>query len=127
MAERPRFLSLIIILLVIYSIFALIFGLMVIFMNGDVVKIFVDMGMEADWLTDAMGAFSMIVGVLILILSYLLWKGIRIGWYLILILLAVYAILAALTLFPYGLILTVVIIVLIWYFLRPDVKGFFGI
>jgi len=127
MAERPRFLSLIIVILIMYSIFVLIFGLMIMFMTDDIVKIFTDMELDTDWLTGTMGVFSVLMGVLVLIMSCLLWKGVKTDWYLVLILLTAYAIMAALTAFPYGLILTVVLIIPIWYFLRPDVKEFFGI
>ena len=126
MANRPTLLSIIAVLLVLYSIFVLSFGLSLIFLSNDIVKIVADMGLETDWLTSAMGVFSVAMCIVVLALVYFLWKGVRIGWYFALILLTVYGILGAITFFPYGLALTAVMIIFIWYFLRPNVREFFG-
>ncbi|MDR0335264.1 MAG: hypothetical protein LBH69_05215 [Methanomassiliicoccaceae archaeon] len=68
---------------------------------------------------------TLIIGILVLASAYMLWKGIKLGWYLALIVLVLTAIEGLLALWG-GLLLLIVAVLLIWYFFRPNVRAFFG-
>jgi hypothetical protein len=126
MAQRPTFLSIIAILLAIYGVLMLIAGIAMILLNAnsEVIKVFTDNGIRTDWIT-AIGLVALVLGILALAVAFFLWKGMAIGWYLAMIFLIINAIWGLLTLWA-GLLTLIVSAVLIWYFLRPKVRGFFG-
>jgi hypothetical protein len=126
MANRPTFLSIICILLAIYGIIVMIGGIMIVAVGNDgaVQDALKSVGMSSSFF-NALGAISIIVGLIALVVAYLLWKGISLGWFLALIFLGINAILGILS-FPAGLLILIVTVLLIWYFLRPNVREFFG-
>jgi len=122
MAQRPTLITIICILMAIVGILTLI---------GGVTMLLVD----ATWagtidlspsLVKAFGAYSAAVGLLTLIVAFLLWTGNKIGWYLAIIVLALNAISSIFQL-PTGVVTIIVMVILIWYFFRPNVKEFYGV
>jgi lysylphosphatidylglycerol synthetase-like protein (DUF2156 family) len=126
MANRPTFLSIIAILLGIYGFIMLIGGLALILLGEDnaVKDAFSTAGIGTNLVT-AVGVLTLIIGILVLASAYMLWKGIKLGWYLALIVLVLTAIEGLLALWG-GLLLLIVAVLLIWYFFRPNVRAFFG-
>jgi hypothetical protein len=126
MAGRPTFLSIICILLAIYGVLLIIGGAAILALGDTVKDALADASLEEfAGLFTAIGAIALIIGLLVLVVVYLLWSGIGIGWYLALIFLVINAILGILA-FPIGLVTLVITVLLIWYFLRPNVRAFFG-
>jgi len=125
MANRPTFLSIIAILLVFIGFCALVLGLLLFVMKADIEKALDDMGFIAGDLISILGAISLIMGLLTLVVGILLWKGIKIGWYLALIMLILW-IIEGILMFPLGIVGLVIAILLLWYFFRPNVRAFFG-
>jgi len=126
MAERPTFLSIIAILLAIYGVLLIIGGLAMVAMSGnaEIQKIFTDAGLNTSWMT-ALGLLALVLGILAIAVAYLLWKGIKLGWFLALIFLVfnlVYGLLAG----GIGWLALIITVLLIIYFLRPKVRAFFG-
>ena len=84
----------------------------------------------SDGLLMGIGAFSIIIGLLSLIVAYFLWKGKAIGWYLAMIYLvinAIYGIISIISGNYSGTLSLLIVVFLIWYFFRPSVKGYFGL
>ena len=127
MAQRPTFLSIICILLALLGIIMLVVGAVLVG-SSDVLKdAFADLGVDVESsFFVAMGAIALIFGLLALLVSYLLWKGNKLGWYLVFVVLILNAIFGILAL-PAGLVEIVITIFLIWYFLRPKVRAYFGV
>ena len=71
-------------------------------------------------------AVCVVVGLIALLLAIGFLKGWKAVWYVAVILYIISAIMGILA-FPYGLIETIIYIVLVWYFFRPGVKEWFGI
>jgi len=124
MAGRPTFLSIICILLAIYGIIMLIGGIAIIGLGAGLEDVLKDAGLDSGLFT-ALGVVAVIIGLLVLVIFYFLWKGVKIGWYLVMIFLVLNAILGILS-FPLGIVSLVLTILLIWYFMRPNVRAFFG-
>jgi len=74
----------------------------------------------------ALGVYSVIVGLLTLVVVFLLWTGNKLGWYLAIILLVLNAIQGIISL-PTGILTLIIMAILIWYFFRPNVKEYFGV
>ena len=75
------------------------------------------------------GGFFLVIGLLMLIVAYFLWKGSTLGWYLVIVLLAldiVFGIYSIVTGDFSGVFGLFVAAFLAWYFLRPNVRAFFG-
>jgi len=127
MAQRPTFLSIICILLALLGIIMLVVGAVLVG-SSDVLKdAFANLGVDVESsFFVAMGAIALIFGLLALLVSYLLWKGNKLGWYLVFVVLILNAIFGILAL-PAGLVEIVITIFLIWYFLRPKVRAYFGV
>ena len=98
---------------------------------GGITMILVD----ADWagtiglsssLVKALGVYSAVVGLLTLVVAFLLWTGNKLGWYLAIVVLILNAVSSIFQL-PTGALTLVVMIILIWYFFRPNVKEFYGV
>ncbi|MDR2866088.1 MAG: hypothetical protein LBV13_01590 [Methanomassiliicoccaceae archaeon] len=124
MAQRPTFLSIICILLAISGLLLLLAGIMVIASEGAINDALGDVDLLVD--LTAIGAIALIAGLIALVVTYMLWKGIKLGWYLVMVYLIILVIFGILSL-PAGILSLIVVIVLIWYFFRPNVKEFFGI
>jgi len=124
MAERPTVLSIICILMAIIGILSLIGGIMLVLASGN-----------NDWagmidisgsLLLALGAFTVFVALLTLVVVFLLWTGNKIGWYLAIVILVLNGVSAILQL-PTGILTIVIMVILVWYFFRPNVKQYFGV
>lgn len=124
MAQRPTVLTIICILMAIIGILSLIGGVGMIWLAG-----------AADWagvidfsssIITALGVYSVIVGLLTLVVVFLLWTGNKLGWYLAIILLVLNAIQGIISL-PTGILTLIIMAILIWYFFRPNVKEYFGV
>ena len=129
---RPTFLSIICVLLAILGVIILLGGILIaISGNTDLMtEALAEAGLSgAEGLIVAMGVFAVAVGLLALVVVYFLWNGKTFGWYLAMVFLVLVAILGILSFlsFPYGLLGLLVAILLIWYFLRPNVREFFGV
>jgi len=130
MAQRPAFLSLICILLALVGILFLILGVMLVaFANADFLAEF-DLDQYFNSLVGigmlSLGAAFIILCVLTLLVSYLLWNGKSIGWYLVMVYLVIVAIVGIFAL-PVGILNLLITVLLIWYFFRPNVREFFGV
>jgi hypothetical protein len=101
-------------------------GIVALSKDSEIQRVLVDAfgSFAADFIT-GIGVGFIIVGVIALIVTYLLWKGIKLGWYLALIFLAINAVVGILSLWS-GLLSLLISALLIWYFLRPSVREFFG-
>jgi hypothetical protein len=72
----------------------------------------------------AIGMVGIMAGLLALLVAALLWKGNRVGWFLVMLFLVLTAA-SGILLFPYGLILVPVAVLFLWYFLKTNVRMFF--
>ncbi|MCL2143662.1 MAG: hypothetical protein FWH44_05350 [Methanomassiliicoccaceae archaeon] len=124
MAERPTFLSIICILLTLYGLLVLLLGILCIAMEETIKDILADIVDFGD-LTTAIGVIAIIIGLLVLAVAYFMWKGMGIGWYLAMIFLVINAIDGILS-FPIGVIMLLITIALIYYFMRENVRRYFG-
>ncbi|MCL1984194.1 MAG: hypothetical protein FWG58_02190 [Methanomassiliicoccaceae archaeon] len=122
MAQRPTFLTIICILIALYGILMLLAGILII-AGGSFLE---DNGIDTGGLFTIAGGVMLIVGIVALIAFFLLKNGNKIGWFLAMIFLILNAISGILA-FPAGLLTLVITVLLIWYFLRPNVREFFGI
>ena len=122
MAQRPSFLTIICILIAIYGILMLLAGVLII-AGGSIIE---NAGIDTGGLFTAAGGVMIIVGIVALIAFFLLKNGNKIGWFLAMIFLVLNAISGILA-FPTGLLTLVITVLLIWYFMRPNVRAFFSV
>jgi hypothetical protein len=121
MAQRPTFLSIICILLALYGLASLAVGAMFVFVDFNIALL--------DELGDLLayaGWSAIALGLITLIMVIFLWKGSKIGWFLVILFLIINLITGILA-FPAGLILLLIVIFFLWYFFKPNVRKFFGI
>lgn len=81
---------------------------------------------ESEFIAAYISAVCIVMGVIAIILSIRYLEGWKAIWYTAVILYILSAIMGILA-FPYGLIETIIYIILVWYFFRPGVKEWFGI
>jgi hypothetical protein len=75
------------------------------------------------------GGFILVIGLLLLFAVWLLWSGKAIGWYLVMVILVldiVFGVYSLATGDFTGLFGFAIAVFLAWYFLRPNVRAFFG-
>ncbi|MDR0791444.1 MAG: hypothetical protein LBE47_02775 [Methanomassiliicoccaceae archaeon] len=125
MAQRPAFLSIICILLAAVGLVALLVS--VTFLIG--LDMITDLLAKINLLDGfvAAGYVGIAVGLLAVVVAVLLWKGNKLGWFLVMLYLVLLLIWMVLSLGWYGLIVLIVVVLLIWYFLSANVKAFFGV
>ena len=119
-------------LITIIAILAILVGLIAIaggavLAFADVVPDGVDYGLDV---INAMGYVTLIMGILMLVVGFTLWKGWTIAWYLGLILFGIQAVLgiANLVMGNYVNVVNLIIaVVVIYYLFRPHVKAFFKV
>jgi len=130
MAQRPTFLSIICILLALYSVLMLLVGVILVAfgVSGALSGIVDNIGLEefAEAFLIGFGIGLILIYLLALLAVYLLWNGKTLGWYLAVIVLVINAIQGIFTL-PAGILSLVVTVLLIVYFFRPSVKAFFDV
>ena len=122
MAQRPTFLTIICILIAIYGILMLIAGIAIFGLDS----FFADWGVDTGGFFKAAGVVAIITGIVALVVFFLLKNGNKLGWYLVMIFLILNAVFG-LVFGGFGLLALIITIFLVWYFLRPNVRAFFGI
>ncbi|MDR0791581.1 MAG: hypothetical protein LBE47_03470 [Methanomassiliicoccaceae archaeon] len=133
MAQRPTFLSIICILLALLGLLLLAAGALLVsvenmaFFKDALAEAGVD---EFGGIFTATGAVMIITGLLAIVMVIFLWKGSKIGWFLaviFLILCLINAIMAFLSVGSLGLVTLLIVIFFLWYFMKPNVREFFGV
>ena len=72
-----------------------------------------------------LGGVMIVTGIIDLLLGIGYMKGWKAVWYIALIF-YILGIIGGILSFPAGLIMTIIYIILVWYFFRPEVKAWFG-
>ncbi|MBR4686450.1 MAG: hypothetical protein IKP04_08015 [Candidatus Methanomethylophilaceae archaeon] len=80
----------------------------------------------SEFIAGYISAVGVVTGIIALVIAIGYLKGWKPIWYIAVILYILSAIMGILS-FPYGIIGTIIDILLIWYFFRPGVKEWFGI
>ncbi|MBE6519476.1 MAG: hypothetical protein E7Z70_08120 [Thermoplasmata archaeon] len=80
----------------------------------------------SEFIAGYISAVGVVTGIIALVIAIGYLKGWKPIWYIAVILYILSAIMGILS-FPYGIVGTIIDILLIWYFFRPGVKEWFGI
>lgn len=80
----------------------------------------------SEFIAGYISAVGVVTGIIALVIAIGYLKGWKPIWYIAVILYILSAILGILS-FPYGIVGTIIDILLVWYFFRPGVKEWFGI
>ncbi len=126
MAERPVLISLISMVTMLAAVAFFVVAVLCLVQSDIAVDAFSDGHGGSDPFMILIGIAFLVLGIVTFIVGYGMWKGISIFWY-VAVLLYVFGFVASLLLFPVGLVLALVCVLILLYLFQPKVRNFFRI